>query len=93
MSNEDKADDAADKDEVFSKYNKKDDKDELWRQMAGAGESVIAIGLLAGLGAWGGTTLDQRFHTTPWLAICLSMLGLVLGFVRMIMKVLKSEKK
>jgi F0F1-type ATP synthase assembly protein I len=70
---------------------KKDD--EVWRSLAGAGESVLAIGVLAGVGAWGGCLLDQRFHCTPWCAIVLSLLGLSLGLARMVMKALQSEKK
>ena len=70
-----------------------DDNKEMMRQLAGAGESVLAVAFLAGFGAWGGCALDQHFHSTPWFAIGLSMLGLCLGMARMVMKVLQSEKK
>lgn len=66
---------------------------EVMDQLAGAGESVLAIGILVGLGAWGGFWLDGKFHTTPWLAIVLSILGMCLGLGRMVMKALESEKK
>lgn len=72
---------------------KKQNDDEVWRSLAGAGESVLSIGLLSGLGAWGGSMLDSHFHSTPWCAIVLSLMGLSLGLARMVMKALQSEKK
>jgi F0F1-type ATP synthase assembly protein I len=69
-----------------------DDKREMWNSLAGAGESVLAIGLLAWLGVWGGGWLDGKFHTSPWLTIVLALLGVGLGLTRMVMKALKSEQ-
>ena len=71
---------------------KKSDTDGLGKSLASAGESVLAIGVLCGFGAWGGFQLDQHFHTAPWLAVSLSMLGLVGGLARMVMQALKSER-
>jgi F0F1-type ATP synthase assembly protein I len=70
----------------------KGDDDSLISSLASAGESVLAIGVLSGLGAWGGFQLDQRFHCQPWLAIGLALLGMGLGLTRMIMKALAAEK-
>jgi len=71
---------------------KKSDSDNLGRSLASAGESVLGIGVLSGLGAWGGFQLDQHFHTTPWIAVTLSMLGLAGGLARMVIQALNSEK-
>lgn len=60
-------------------------------QMAGAAESVLAIAVLSGLGAWGGFWLDGKLHTAPWIAIGLALLGLCLGLAYMVMKALKAE--
>ncbi len=65
---------------------------EMADQLAGAGESVLAIGVLVGLGAWGGFWLDGKLHTAPWLAIGLSLLGMSFGLARMVMKALQSDK-
>ena len=62
-------------------------------QLAGAGESVLAIGVLVGLGAWGGFWLDGQLHTAPWLAIVLSLLGMSLGLWRMVAKAMASDKQ
>ncbi|MBS1957525.1 MAG: AtpZ/AtpI family protein [Cyanobacteria bacterium SZAS-4] len=62
-------------------------------QLAGAGESVLAIGVLVGLGAWGGFWLDGQLHTAPWLAIVLSLLGMCLGLWRMVAKAMASDKQ
>lgn len=62
-------------------------------QLAGAGESVLAIGVLVGLGAWGGFWLDGRLHTAPWLAIVLSLLGMCWGLWRMVAKAIASDKQ
>jgi F0F1-type ATP synthase assembly protein I len=70
-----------------------DDKNELYKQLAGAGESVFATGILAGLGVWGGIALDARLHSSPWLTVILSILGVGLGLARMVMKALQAEKK
>ncbi|HEY9677623.1 MAG TPA: AtpZ/AtpI family protein [Drouetiella sp.] len=61
-------------------------------QLAGAGESVLAIGVLVGLGAWGGFWLDGKLHTAPWLAISLSLLGMIGGLWRMVVKAMNSDK-
>jgi F0F1-type ATP synthase assembly protein I len=71
---------------------KKSDADGLGKSLASAGESVLGIGVLSGLGAWGGFQLDQHFHTVPWIAVTLSMLGLGAGLARMVIQALNSEK-
>ena len=71
---------------------KKSDTDNLGASLASAGESVLGIGVLSGLGAWGGFQLDQHFHTTPWIAVTLSMLGLGGGLARMVIQAINSEK-
>lgn len=61
--------------------------------LASAGESVLAIGVLAGLGVWGGTKLDEMFHCAPLLTILLALLGVGLGLARMVLKAMETEKK
>jgi F0F1-type ATP synthase assembly protein I len=70
-----------------------DDSTEMRKQLAGAGESVLAIAVLATLGVWGGGWLDQNLHTAPWLQVVLALLGCGLGLTRMVMKALQAEKK
>jgi F0F1-type ATP synthase assembly protein I len=65
---------------------------ELWGAVSAAGDAVIGTAVLIALGAWAGLWLDTKFHTTPWLAIVLSLVGMVLGLTRMILKAFKSEK-
>ncbi len=67
--------------------------DSVLRSLASAGTSVLSIGVLSGFGAWGGFQLDQHFHTAPWLAIILALLGLTLGLAKMVLDALASEKK
>lgn len=71
---------------------KKSDTDGLGKSLASAGESVLGIGILSGLGAWGGFQLDDHFHTSPWIAVTLAMLGLGAGLARMVIQALNSEK-
>ena len=65
---------------------------EVWGAVSAAGDAVLGTAVLIALGAWSGLWLDSKFHTTPWLAIVLSLVGMVLGLARMILKTLKSEK-
>lgn len=65
---------------------------DLQQALASAGESVLAIAVLVALGAWGGMWLDEKFHTQPLLAISLSLLGMVGGLARMVIKALQAEK-
>lgn len=65
---------------------------ELMAALSSAGEAVLAVGVLVALGAWGGMWLDDRLGTTPWLAICLSLLGMVLGLARMVAKALAADR-
>lgn len=71
---------------------KKDMDDSLIKSLASAGESVLAIGVLSGFGAWGGFQLDQKLHSSPWCAVGLALLGLTLGLARMVRQALKAEK-
>jgi F0F1-type ATP synthase assembly protein I len=71
---------------------KKDDDDSLIRSLGSGGEAVLSIGVLSGFGAWGGFQLDQHFHSSPWLAVGLALLGMALGLTRMVMQALVSEK-
>jgi F0F1-type ATP synthase assembly protein I len=71
---------------------KKDADDSLIRSLGSAGEAVLAIGVLSGFGAWGGFQLDERFHSSPWLAVGLALLGMALGLTRMVMQALAAEK-
>ncbi len=61
--------------------------------LASAGEFVLAMAVLAGLGVWAGGKLDEQFHCSPFLTITLSLLGVGLGLARMVVKALKPEKK
>ena len=72
---------------------KKDDSAETWKQLAGAGESILACAILVALGVWGGGHLDERFHTAPLLQVGLALLGAGLGLARMVMRAMQSEKK
>ncbi len=74
-------------------FDAEKDKEETRRQLAGAGESVIAIAVLASAGVFGGAWLDKNLHTAPWLQIVLALTGCGLGLARMVMKALQSEKK
>ena len=65
---------------------------ELRSALSAAGDAVIGTAVLVALGAFGGSWLDNKLHTTPWLAIALSLAGMILGLARMILKALKSEK-
>lgn len=67
--------------------------DDLSQALASAGDAVLAIAVLVGLGAWGGMWLDEKFHTQPLLAITLSLLGMVGGLARMVIKALQAEKQ
>jgi F0F1-type ATP synthase assembly protein I len=65
---------------------------EVINAISSAGESVVGIAVMVALGAWGGMWLDDRLHTTPWLAISLSLLGMVLGLTRMVVKAIQADK-
>jgi F0F1-type ATP synthase assembly protein I len=65
---------------------------EVWGAVSAAGDAVLGTAVLIAVGAWGGLWLDGKLHTTSWLAIVLSLVGMVLGLTRMILKTLKSEK-
>lgn len=65
---------------------------ELINAISSAGESVIGIAVMVALGAWGGTWLDDKLHTTPWLAISLALAGMVLGLTRMVVKAIQADK-
>jgi len=69
-----------------------DDKKSLVSQYAAAGDAVIGIAVLSGLGAWGGFWLDDKIHTTPWCAIGFAMAGMMLGLTRMVPRALKEDK-
>ena len=70
-----------------------DNKNEIAGALASAGESVLAIAVLAGLGVWGGTKLDDLVHCSPLFTIGLSLLGVGLGLARMVIKAKQPEKK
>lgn len=70
----------------------KSEPSDLTKALASAGDAVLAIAVLVGLGAWGGMWLDEKFHTQPLLAISLSLLGMVGGLARMVIKALQAEK-
>ncbi|GEM_PF-1965151 len=65
---------------------------ETMAALAAAGEAVLGIAVAAGLGAWSGMWLDDRLHTTPWLAICLALLGMSLGLARMVIKAIEADR-
>src|SRR5205823_6905946 len=70
-----------------------DDKKSLVSQYAAAGDAVIGIAVLSGLGAWGGFWLDDKIHTTPWCAIGFAMAGMMLGLTRMVLRALKQDRE
>jgi F0F1-type ATP synthase assembly protein I len=53
------------------------------------GDSILGAAVLIMLGTWGGSFLDQKFQTTPWLSITLAMLGAGLGLARLVIKAIK----
>lgn len=65
---------------------------DLINAISSAGESVIGIAVMVALGAWGGTWLDDKMRTTPWLAISLALVGMVLGLTRMVVKAIQADK-
>jgi F0F1-type ATP synthase assembly protein I len=66
---------------------------EVGQALATAADFVFASAVLAGLGVWGGTKLDQWLHCAPWFTVGLALLGASLGMVRMVMKASATEKK
>lgn len=67
------------------------DKNELLAAWTTAGDAVLGAAVLTGLGAWAGFWLDDHLHTSPWLAVSLSLLGMSLGLARMVLKALKAD--
>ncbi len=57
------------------------------------GDGVLGAGLLIMIGAWGGNLLDDRFHTTPWLSLSLSLLLGGLGLARLVAKANKLDSR
>jgi len=49
-------------------------------------DGVLGAGALIMLGVWGGNMLDDRFHTTPWISLGLSLLLGGLGLARLVAK-------
>ncbi|HEY9756241.1 MAG TPA: hypothetical protein V6C97_13830 [Oculatellaceae cyanobacterium] len=78
---------------MAKKVSDSDNKNEIAGALASAGESVLAIAVLAGLGVWGGSKLDDMMHCEPLLSIGLALLGVGLGLARMVIKAKEAEKK
>jgi F0F1-type ATP synthase assembly protein I len=78
---------------MAKKISDSDNKNEVAGALASAGESVLAIAVLAGLGVWGGAKLDEMMHCAPLLTISLALIGVVLGLARMVIKAKEAEKK
>jgi F0F1-type ATP synthase assembly protein I len=70
-----------------------EDKRALIAQYAAAGDAVIGIAVLVGLGAWGGFWLDGKLNSTPWCAISFSLIGMTLGLTRMVLRALKQDRE
>ncbi|MBI4534439.1 MAG: AtpZ/AtpI family protein [Candidatus Melainabacteria bacterium] len=68
-------------------------QDDLIKAFATAGDAVLGAAILTGLGAWSGFWLDDKLHTSPWLAIFLALLGSGLGLARMVLKATELERK
>jgi F0F1-type ATP synthase assembly protein I len=69
-----------------------EDKRALVAQYAAAGDAVVGIAVLSGLGAWGGFWLDGKLNSTPWCAIAFSLIGMTLGLTRMVLRALKQDR-
>lgn len=66
--------------------------DYSWMRTLGSVGSVgILIGASTLVGMLLGLWLDKRFHTSPWLAFVLTMLGLIAGLVEALKIILKEE--
>lgn len=63
-----------------------DEGSERRRAFAAVSDGVIGAAVLLAAGVYGGSWFDSRFHTSPWFTIGLSMLGGILGLLRMVIK-------
>lgn len=54
--------------------------------MMAVSDGVLGAGALIMLGVWGGNMLDDRFHTTPWISLTLSLVLGGLGLARLVSK-------
>jgi F0F1-type ATP synthase assembly protein I len=70
-----------------------DKKNQVVTALASAGEFVLAMAILAALGVWVGTKIDESLHTSPWFTISLALVGVCLGLARMVLKAIATEKK
>ena len=57
------------------------------------GDLIFGVFILTFLATCFGNFLDKRFHTTPWLAISLGLLAIILGLARLVIKANQLEKK
>ncbi len=52
-------------------------------KLAGAAAAVTELAITVAAGAAGGSYLDARLGSSPFLALILSLLALILGFIRL----------
>jgi len=55
-------------------------------------QAGIELAVLAGLGAWGGTYLDRRWNTEPYLLLAGAGVGFCLGLWRFIREATAEEE-
>lgn len=60
--------------------------DDTKRAMLTVTDGVLGAAILLAAGVYGGTWLDQQFHTSPWLSVGLAIVGGGLGLGRMVYK-------
>lgn len=63
--------------------------DDTKRAMLAVTDGVIGAAILLAAGVYGGSWLDNQFHSSPWCSVMLAMLGGALGLGRMVYKATK----
>jgi F0F1-type ATP synthase assembly protein I len=63
----------------------------LKKAMLTVSDGVLGAAVLIVIGMWGGSFLDGKLHTSPWLSIALSIIGGMGGLARLVVKVIKLE--
>ncbi|MBT9259114.1 MAG: AtpZ/AtpI family protein [Clostridiales bacterium] len=56
----------------------------FWRALSFGLSFGLTAGVLVGLGAWGGLRLDERWGTSPFLALLGILLGIALSIALLI---------
>lgn len=53
-----------------------------WIRKAGLASSAgLSLVIATVIGYFAGSWLDEKFHTTPWIMLVLTLMGIVAGFI------------